>query len=102
MYKKKSLLLYVFSLTVQVRLYVRARVCMCVCMCFQACIRKGVIRKGRRVQWVTDMKKKDRTFGGESIETTGGKGEDRTRQRSVYGREELVAKMLDSPRRRNT
>jgi len=54
--KKKSVLFYVFSLTVSVLvcLCVSARVCMCVCICFRACMGIGVIRKGKRVQWVTD------------------------------------------------
>lgn len=53
--KKKSLLFYVFSLTVSVVVWllVGVRVCMCVCICFRACMGIGVIRKGKRVQWVT-------------------------------------------------
>lgn len=54
--KKKSFLFYVFSLTLPVLVwpFVGAHVCMCVCMCFRACMGIGVIRKGKRVQWVID------------------------------------------------
>lgn len=51
--KKKSFLVYVFSLTVFGWLLADVRVCMCVCISFPACMRKGVTRKGERVQWVT-------------------------------------------------
>lgn len=52
--KEKSSLFYVFSLTVSVFVWLYVRVCMCDCICFRACMGIGVIRKGKRVQWVSD------------------------------------------------